>query len=70
MCKRASLGPRVNAPRPQWLGWSEPDPDGVQHRILPTLLRKLLAGEAGDVEADFLSFVLGDKTKVGLLDLT
>lgn len=39
----------------QWLGWEEPDAAHEHLHALQHLLRRLLSGDTGDVEADWLS---------------
>lgn len=54
----------------QWLGSRTPDPNGEHLRALQRVLHRLMRGEAGDVEADWVGkLVLQDKTRLTAAEL-
>ena len=49
----------------QWLGWTTADPEGAHLRALQKLLRRLISGFGGDIEADYVTqMVYGDSDRV------
>ena len=54
----------------QWLGWTTADPEGAHLRALQKLLRRLISGFGGDIEADYVTqMVYGDSDRVTVAEL-
>mmetsp|Transcript_49973 Transcript_49973/g.142889 ORF Transcript_49973/g.142889 Transcript_49973/m.142889 type:complete len:680 (+) Transcript_49973:72-2111(+) len=67
---RPEFAGRVAFVSHQWLGFNDPDPDGIQLQAMQAALSNMIAGKFEAVEADWMSkLTYGDETRVTRAEL-